>query len=102
MKRNILLTTLGNTFDYTRHNYFTYDEDGDQKYCEGISTAEAGAKYILSKVPVDKIIVLGPSSKLGDENTREEVALRDYCDYSAAVPEMYSEYKFFCYRIMGR
>lgn len=100
MERNILLTTLGNTFDYTRHNYFIYDEDGDQKYCEGISTAEAGAKYILSKVPIDKIIVLGPSSEFGDENISREAALRDYCDYGAAVPEMYSEYKFFCYRIM--
>ena len=100
MERNILLTTLGNTFDYSRHNYFTYIEGGNQRYCEGISTAEAGAKYILSKVAIDKIIVLGPSSEFRDENTREEVALRDYCDYSAAVPEMYSEYKFFCYRIM--
>lgn len=100
MGRNILLTTLGNTFDYDRHSYFTYNDNGLVRYCEGISNAEAGAKYILSKVSVDKIIVLGPSSAVQDENIEEEISLRDYCGFSAAMPEMYSEYKFFCYRIM--
>ena len=98
--RNILLTTLGNTFDHSRHNYYSYDDHGTLRYCEGISTAEAGSKYILSKVPIDKIIVLGPRSSYKDENIDEEILLRDLCEFGAGLPEQYSEYKFYCYRIM--
>lgn len=98
--KNILLTTLGNTFDHTRHNYYSYDDQGTLRYCEGICTAEAGAKYILSKVPIDKIIVLGPKSAFHEDDTEEEIQLRDLCEFGAGLPEEYSEYKFFCYRIM--
>lgn len=100
MPRNILLTTLGNTFDHNRHNYYSYEVNSELKYCEGISTAEAGAKYILSHVPVDKIIVLGPRSSCRDENMEKEIMLRDLCIFGADLPEQYSEYMFFCYRIM--
>lgn len=100
MIRNVLLTTLGSTLDYNRHNYYSYSQDGNLKYCEGISSAEAGAKYILSKVPIDKIIVLGPSSFKGEDEIEEEVRLRDFCEIGTSMPENYSEYKFFCYRIM--
>lgn len=100
MTRNILLTTLGNTFDHNRHYYYSYTGNGETKYCEGISTAEAGSKYILSRVPVDKIIVLGPLSACKDENIEKEIMLRDLCIFGAALPERYSEYMFYCYRIM--
>lgn len=100
MAKNILLTTLGNTFDHNRHNYYSYSGDGDIHYCEGISTAEAGSKYILSRVPIHKIIVLGPPSACKDENIEREIMLRDLCIFGAALPEQYSEYMFYCYRIM--
>ena len=99
-RKNILLTSLGYTYDHSRHSYFRYEEGGVSQYCEGISMAEAGSKYVLSRVPIDKIIVLGPPSAIHDENVDEEVKLRDYCDFGADLPERYSEYKFFCYRIM--
>ena len=98
--KNILLTTLGNTFDFNRHHYYSYEDDGVFKYCEGISTAEAGAKYIISKVPIDKIIILGPRSAYHDEKVDGEVMLKDLGGFGSDLPEQYSEYKFFCYRIM--
>lgn len=100
MRRNILLTTLGNTFDHTRHNYYSYNENGRMLFCEGISMAEAGAKYILSKRQIDKIIVLGPSAARNESDIADEVRLRDLDIFGAEMPEEYSEYKFFCYRIM--
>lgn len=100
MTKNILVTTLGSTIDYNRHNYYSYNNQEKIRYCEGISSAEAGAKYILSKIPIDKIIVLAPSSFKKKEELEEEMKLRDFCELGAAFPENYSEYKFFCYRIM--
>ncbi|MDO4466688.1 MAG: TM1812 family CRISPR-associated protein [Bacillota bacterium] len=99
-ERNILITTLGNTFNHDQHHYFSYEDNGSYKYCEGISTAEAGAKYVLSTVRIDKILVLGPPSAVGDENANEDIKLRDLCSFGAELPSVYSEYKFFCYRIM--
>ena len=49
-EKRILLTTLGSTgnnrLDY---KYFYYDRNGWFNYCNSLSIAEAGTKYILSK-----------------------------------------------------
>lgn len=99
-ERNILITTLGNTFNHNQHHYFSYKDNDDYKYCEGISLAEAGAKYVLSTVRIDKILVLGPPSAIKDENADADIKLRDLCSFGSELPDVYSEYKFFCYRIM--
>ncbi|MBQ0065262.1 MAG: TM1812 family CRISPR-associated protein [Firmicutes bacterium] len=99
-ERNIFITTLSNTFHHDFHHYYSFKKDGKYTYCDGISTAEAGAKYILSTVDIDKILVLGPPSAVKDENVDFDIKLRDFCSMGAQLPSVYSEYKFFCYRIM--
>ncbi len=96
---NILMTSLSNQGDRKSHRYFYYEGDGTTLYCDGLSVAEAGTKYILSEVKVDEIIVLGAGRTydVGEENNR--IALRDWNDYTAMDTRNLSEYTFFQYRI---
>ena len=48
-ERNILLTALGSMDDRTNHRYFYIKGGKKTQYCDAVSVAEAGAKYILSR-----------------------------------------------------
>ena len=99
-EKRILLTTLGSTgnnrFDY---QYFYYDHNGQMSYCNSLSIAEAGTKYILSKEDIDEIIVLGSGATYNTEDALQPQKLRSFSDYSAEGIENLSEYSFFRYRI---
>lgn len=61
MGKNILMTTLS-TLKNTKSVHYYYSKGEDDKYalfCDGISTVENGSKYILSRYPIDEIIVVG-------------------------------------------
>ena len=99
-EKRILLTTLGSTgnnrLDY---KYFYYDRNGWFNYCNSLSIAEAGTKYILSKENIDEIIVLGSGATYNNEDVLRPLVLRNFADYSAEGIENLSEYSFFRYRI---
>ena len=99
IEKNLLLTSLSAQGDRKSHAYFSYTTNTGYRYCDGLSVAEAGTKYMLSEVDIDEIIVLGPAGSFshGEENNR--MLLRDYSDFRVADTENLSEYGFFQYRI---
>ena len=49
-EKSVLLTTLGSSGDdRLDYQYFYYDNQGHLTYCNSLSVAEAGTKYILSQ-----------------------------------------------------
>lgn len=96
---NLLLTSLSVLGDRKSHRYFYFEQDGNVKYCDGLSVAEAGAKYILSNVDIDEIIALGSSRTYteGEENRR--IVLEEWSDFNTEDTGQISEYSFFQYRI---
>ena len=96
---NLLLTSLSTLGDRKSHRYFYFEKDGSTQYCDGLSVAEAGAKYILSNVDIDEIIVLGSGNTYdpGEENNR--IVLREWSDFTSMDTKKISEYSFFQYRI---
>ena len=96
---NLLLTSLSSLGDRESHRYFFYQKDGNVQYCDGLSVAEAGAKYILADVDIDEIIVLGAGNTYepGEENKR--IVLREWSDFTSKDTKKISEYSFFQYRI---
>ena len=83
-EKNILLTTLGSTgnnrYDY---QYFYYDHNGQLSYCNSLSIAEAGTKYILSRENIDEVIVLGSGATYNAEDALKPLQLRTFADYRA-------------------
>ena len=99
MKR-ILLTTLGHTGDALGVAFYhSQDENGQRQYCTGISVAEAGTKYILSKYNIDEIVVVASTTGAGSSDIIDEVSLKDGVFKPHARYKDYSEYEFYLYRL---
>ena len=98
VEKNLLLTSLSTNGDRKTHQYFYYEDKGTYRYCDGLSVAEAGTKYILSEVPLDEIIVLGPQNTFASGEENKRIVLREYSDFDSNTDRM-SEYCFFQYRI---
>ena len=92
---NILLTSLSNQYDRKTHRYFYYTEKGETYYCDGLSVAEAGAKYLLSKVPIDEIIVLGSGRTYDKGQEMQPLVLNEWSDFNSEDTSSLSEYSFF-------
>lgn len=98
--KKVLLTTLGYTEDALEVSFYhSEDENGQRKYCTGISVAEAGTKYILSKHNIDEIVVVGPAQTVNSGDITEAVSLKDNAFRPYASYEDYSEYGFYLYRL---
>ena len=83
-EKSVLLTTLGSTGDdRLDYQYFYYDNHGHLSYCNSLSVAEAGTKYILSQKNIDEIIVLGSGATYNPEDALRPQVLRNFEDYSA-------------------
>lgn len=99
MKR-ILLTTLGYTEDTLGIDFYHYqNENGQRQYCTGISVAEAGTKYILSKYIIDEIVVVASTTSVGEHDITEPVSLKDGAFVQHPSLDEYSEYGFYLYRL---
>ncbi len=96
---NILLTSLSSQYDRKTHRYFYYTENGETHYCDGLSVAEAGAKYLLSRVPIDEIIVLGTGRTYDKGQEMKPLVLNEWSDFDSQDTSSLSEYSFFQYRI---
>ncbi|MBQ0146520.1 MAG: hypothetical protein KBS51_05340 [Lachnospiraceae bacterium] len=98
--KNILLTTLGYTDNMTDIDYYYYlHSNGQKTFCTGISVAEAGAKFVLSRYQIDEIMVAGNESAINSNDYIDETALiRDNSEVYCSLDD-YSEYAFFQYRM---
>ncbi|MBR3347504.1 MAG: hypothetical protein IKG37_10535 [Solobacterium sp.] len=96
---NILVTSLSRQGDRKSHRYFYFERNGEAKYCDGLSVAEAGTKYILAEVDIDDIIVLGAGRTYDEGQELKHVVLREWSDYAVNDTKDLSEYSFLQYRI---
>ncbi len=96
---NILLTSLSRQGDRKSHRYFYFENNGTIRYCDGLSVAEAGAKYILADVDIDEIIVLGAGRTYDKGQELKRVVLKEWSDYTVEDTNDMSEYTFLQYRI---
>ena len=97
--KNVLITTLSTLQDKNTINYYFC---GDQKkyICNGISSLEAGSKYILSTVPIDKIVVIGSDETHSiNDNIEETVNLLALKPATASEISAMSPYGFYKQRI---
>ncbi|MDO4739417.1 MAG: TM1812 family CRISPR-associated protein [Eubacteriales bacterium] len=98
-EKNILITTLGFTKDHLHAEYYSStDTHGELRFCTGISSAEAGTKYILSQYNIDEILVLGPKGA-GGAQAEKPRPLSSYTLPVQSSLDAVCEYDFFCYRI---
>lgn len=98
--KNILMTTLGHNNKDREMAYYVYDDDnGEKAFCNGVSVAEAGTKYILSQHKIDEIIVVSDSKAI---NNQDDISKRCFKDININdLPDSsgLSEYGFYQYRI---
>ena len=98
--KNILITTLGYSTQKDALDYFVYtDENGEKLYCTGISMAEAGTKYILSKNRIDEILVVANSTAVNEYDNTEPLPLKEAVIEKMSDISKLSEYGFYQYRI---
>ena len=99
MTKNVFLTTIDETKDRLDMLYFANGKEGEVFSCTtGISVAEAGIKYILSKNPIDEIIVIG-NPVLAEKNELAERVIADVPIEHIANLDTMSSYGFLCYRL---
>ena len=98
--KNILITTLGYSTRENNLDYFVYTDKNDEKlYCTGISVAEAGTKYILSKNRIDEILVVANSTAVNEYDNTEPLPLKEAIIEKMSDLSKLSEYGFYQYRI---
>lgn len=97
--KNILLVSLGNRESQLEYQYYYYEKEGTALYCDGLLLAEAGTKYVLSKVDLDEIVVIGSGATYDEGDERKKIMLETGTDFYSADPSSMSEYSFFRYRI---
>ena len=98
--KNILITTLGRTKNKLDMNYYHVERtNGERMFCNGISQAEAGSKYVLATKDIDQIHVIVPSEYVKDEDEVNKVSLISHQFPVHANVDEYSEYGFYCYRM---
>lgn len=98
-KRNILLTSIYDTADRENNEYYFFDKGNRTLYCDGLIKAEAGAKYILSQIDIDEIIVIGNINACNKNEIETKTKLNDFQSINKSKIHLLSEYGFFCYRI---
>ena len=99
MERNILITSLSSASDRQKHSYYRFENGNGVEYCDGLSVAEAGAKYLLASVRIDTIIAVGgPHACHADENISRTL-LKEWTSFHSENTGELSEYGFFQYRI---
>lgn len=98
-EKNVFITSLSALSNRTGHSYYLYEADGQTKYCDGLSGAEAGAKYLLSNTAINHIIVVGGSRTYEESEETGWLVLRDSTTFTSSGIQNLSEYGFFQYRL---
>ena len=101
-KRNILLTTMSISNykgDYRVYYYYVKNENGEKKYCNGISALEPGTKYFLSKYPINEVVAIGTDKTIKQTDTRivenlNNTWVMENQEYSSHTISPYELYKY--------
>ena len=99
MKRNILLTTLDTLEPESTLRYYSAQNDFGYSYCEALQSTEAFTRYILSRFPMDEIIVIGEEGSSDGGNEGKPVRFRDAGALYSADPRSLSAYDLYRLRI---
>ena len=99
MSRNILLTSLDAPENDRALRYYAVRNEFGFDYCEAAQSMEASAKYILSRFPVDEILVLGKEMPFKDGDERKSYRLKDASALFSADQETLSAFDLYRSRI---
>ena len=99
MSRNILLTSLDALENDRALRYYAVRNEFGFDYCEAAQSMEASAKYILSRFPVDEILVLGKEVPFEDGDERKSYRLKDASALFSADQETLSAFDLYRSRI---
>ena len=98
-EKNILLVSLENLDHGIQHNYYHSNDEGDPKFCDGIMSAEVTTKYILSKVKIDEIVVIGSGATYDEGDDLKKICLNESKEYLVSDINSLSKYSLYRYRI---
>ena len=99
MTRNILLTSLDTLENDRPLRYYSVQNEFGCDYCEALQSMEASTKYILSRFPIDEILVIGDSSPSERTADMKSLRLRDAGTLYSEDPSALSAFDLYRYRI---
>ncbi len=99
MIRNILLTSPDILEIERPLRYYSVRSESGRSYCEAMQGMEAGTRYILSRFPIDEIVVLDEKDLSDPAKSEEPVRLRDAGALYGADPLTLSAYGLYRSRI---
>lgn len=95
MTRNILLTSLDALGSDQALRYYAAENEFGCDYCEALQSMEASTKYILSRFPIDEILVIGGEAAPDDVNQLKPRRLKDAGDLNSAEPGALSPFELY-------
>lgn len=95
MIRNILLTSLDALKSDQALRYYAAQNEFGFDYCEAMQSVEASTKYILSRFPIDEILVIGADSAPDGGDVLKSYRLKDAGDLFAAEPGSLSPFDLY-------
>ena len=99
MARNILFTAMDAAADERALRYYAVQNEYDRDYCEALQSVEASTKYILSRFPIDEILVIVDSGTMNSGNLMKPTSLKKAGDLYSADPEELSAFDLYRSRI---
>lgn len=98
-EKNILLVSLENLEDGIKYRYYYNNDGGNARYCNSIMRAEVATKYVLSKVNIDEIVVIGSGATYDEGDELRKVPLKDGEEFFVSDINNMSEYSLYRYRL---
>ncbi len=99
MKHRILITSL-NSRDVKEGLQYFYFNDGEKNvYCDAMTSAEAGSKYILANYEIDTILTFGSDSSYDEGDDLKTMMLADGKSLYTADMNNMSSYSLYRYRL---
>lgn len=77
MTRNIILTSLEGLNNDRSLRYYSARNEFGFEYCEALQSMEASTKFILSRFPIDEILVIGEEGSSEEGDSKKSFRLRD-------------------------
>ena len=99
MARNILLTSLDALENDRSLRYYSVQTEFGHDYCEAMQSMEASTKYILSRFPIDEILVIGEDASSEGEDNSKPFRLRDAGALQSAASKALSAFSLYRSRI---
>jgi len=99
MARNILFTAMDAAADERALRYYAVKNEYDRDYCEALQSVEASTKYILSRFPIDEILVIVDGETMNSGNLMKPTSLKKAGDLYSADPEELSAFDLYRSRI---